>query len=367
VWPALLDAVVIGGGIVGAAAAALMADAGLGVALYERDELAAAASGRNSGAIQHPFDPELAPLQRESLELYKDLHAAGAGFELPTGAPALLMVGEERAAVAEVAAALRGTAPELAPQVVEADELARLEPALAPGLTACRLATGIVVPPGAATRAFGELARRVGAEVVTGVAAVPLIDAGRAHGVLADGERVEAGAVLVAAGPWTDELIGVPPEWPAIRALWGVNVEVELPEPPSSPVEQVGVIGAAPGGLASAFSLIPAGGTSTLGSTFLDEEPDPDAVAPTLVERGARFVPALADAPIRSTRACARPASPDGRPLVGPVPGVAGLFVAAGHGLWGISVGPATARMATDLVLGRPDPVPPALRAARFL
>jgi glycine/D-amino acid oxidase-like deaminating enzyme len=47
---------VIGGGIVGCALAAFLAEGGASVVLYERDEIAAAASGRNSGVLQHPFD-----------------------------------------------------------------------------------------------------------------------------------------------------------------------------------------------------------------------------------------------------------------------------------------------------------------------
>jgi glycine/D-amino acid oxidase-like deaminating enzyme len=63
-------------------------------------------------------------------------------------------------------------------------------------------------------------------------------------------------------------------------------------------------------------------------------------------------------------RACARPLALDGRPLVGPVPGADGLFVAAGHGPWGISTGPASAAHVAALVLGEPDPREPDVRAA---
>jgi glycine/D-amino acid oxidase-like deaminating enzyme len=69
-------------------------------------------------------------------------------------------------------------------------------------------------------------------------------------------------------------------------------------------------------------------------------------------------------------RACARPLALDGRPLVGPVPGVEGLFVAAGHGPWGISTGPASAAHVAALVLGESAPrsasVAAATDAARF-
>jgi glycine/D-amino acid oxidase-like deaminating enzyme len=38
--------------------------------------------------------------------------------------------------------------------------------------------------------------------------------------------------------------------------------------------------------------------------------------------------------------ACARPVSPDGRPLPGPLDGIAGFVVASGHGAWGSRSGP---------------------------
>jgi glycine oxidase len=86
--------------------------------------------------------------------------------------------------------------------------------------------------------------------------------------------------------------------------------------------------------------------------------------------RGARYVPAIADAPTTGLRACARPLALDGRPLVGEVPGVARLYLAAGHGPWGISTGPASAAHAAALVLGEPDPrslsVAAATDAGRF-
>jgi glycine/D-amino acid oxidase-like deaminating enzyme len=65
-------------------------------------------------------------------------------------------------------------------------------------------------------------------------------------------------------------------------------------------------------------------------------------------------------------RACARPQSSDGRPLVGIVPGRRNLYVCAGHGPWGISTGPASARMIADLVLGRGPAIPAELDPARF-
>jgi D-amino-acid dehydrogenase len=58
--------------------------------------------------------------------------------------------------------------------------------------------------------------------------------------------------------------------------------------------------------------------------------------------------------------------SRDGRPLVGAVPGIDRAYVASGNGPWGISTGPATARLIADLVLGGDSRIPSALDPARF-
>ena len=114
------------------------------------------------------------------------------------------------------------------------------------------------------------------------------------------------------------------------------------------------------------FSLVTAAGATSLGSTFLATEPQAEDFVDSLRRRGAGFVPGLADAPLVSVRCCARPVSFDGRPLVGAVPWIERTFVAAGHGPWGISTGPGTARMVADLVLGHEAAIPAALAPERF-
>ena len=109
-----------------------------------------------------------------------------------------------------------------------------------------------------------------------------------------------------------------------------------------------------------------AAGRSSLGSTFLDREPDPDAWVPRLVAHGRRFVPALGEASLGPVRACARPLAADGRPLLGAVPGLPGAFIAAGHGPWGISTGPGSARLVVEAILGHAPAIPAELDVARF-
>jgi glycine/D-amino acid oxidase-like deaminating enzyme len=343
---------VIGAGIVGCAVAAFLAEGGASVVLLDRETIAAGASGRNSGLLQHPMDPALAPLFAESVAHYRELE--DHGFALAPAPNGMLLVGEQEDALAGEAAALQAAFPELRAELLPAGEPAALEPVLAPHLPGIRLETGHAVPPAAATRAFAARARAAGAEIRVGAAARP--------------GTVDADVVVVAAGPWTPALVDPAGAWRPIAPLWGVVSELRLPVPPHHALEEAGIgeLLVAPDAPPPLFSLITANGLSALGSTFLAREPEPASLVPGLRAHGARFVPALAALAPSGVRACARPLSADGRPLLGRAPGRSDLFVAAGHGPWGISLGPASGRLMADLVLGRVAAPPAAFDPARF-
>lgn len=361
----------IGGGIVGTATAVHLALSGRSVHLIERDAIGAGASGRNSGVVQHPFDPVYAALHLETLERYRELEArTGAAFRLPARPVGLLQVTPDADHARALARALGASHPQLQPTFLDAAEVQRLEPGLAPDIAACRLEIGYPVAPAAATEAYATLARQLSVTVSIGRGAVPWMVAGRAHGVvLDDGTQVASQAVVVAAGPWSPTVVDPTGTWRPVRSLWGVVVTVELEEPPTHVLEEAeidiepGPDTAEPG---HAFSLMTAEGRSSLGSTFLEAEPDPADVVPAIVERGRRFVPAVGTARLGAHRRCARPLSRDGRPLLGRVPGVEGLWIAAGHGPWGISTGPASGRLMADLITGRLAAPPAELDPARF-
>ena len=330
---------VIGAGIVGCSAAAFLAEAGADTIVYERDRIAAGASGRNQGVLQHPMDDVLAPLYAESLRLHAET-APHLGLDRPPDG--LLFVSHEPEAPAAVAAALARRFPELEPLLLE--DASEVEPALAPGVAACRLETGHQVPPHAATQAWAERARAADARFELGRAVTP--------------RELDADAVLVAAGPWSP----VP-----VRPVWGVTVQVRLARPPVHALEEAEIEGIATlaGDLPSAFSAVTADGVTTVGSTFQAEEPDHVRVAPELLEQATAFLPGIATASLVGSRACARPVTADGRPLVGPIPNEHGVFVATGNGPWGLTCGPATARIAVDAIL-QGTPVPAPLAAARL-
>jgi glycine/D-amino acid oxidase-like deaminating enzyme len=371
--PAAPDVAVIGGGIIGCSAAAILAERGAKVALFEATAIAAGASGRNLGAIQHPFDAVLAPLYRASLEHYRQLSTAEDGFTFPSEPAGLLTLNRDPDAARRQVAKLRAAVPDLPVAFMDADSVAAAEPSLVPGFAACRLDTGYPIPPAWATAAFERLAVRRGARVSVGVAAEAWIEEGKVKGVkLADGSRHPSDVVLIAAGPWSPSLVAPGRTWEAITRTWGVTVQLDLGQAAPRHVIEEDEVEAVNRPLVAAarsadgeweadppsfFSVASAGGLSTLGSTFLPREPDPAPIARLLIDRGAAYLPAIATAPVREIRVCARPQSADSRPFIGPVEGVEGLFVCAGHGPWGISTGPASAALVVEAMLdGRQVP-----------
>src|SRR5207245_3037752 len=74
-------------------------------------------------------------------------------------------------------------------------------------------------------------------------------------------------------------------------------------------------------------------------------------------------VPALADCALRGAGAGLRPDTPDHLPAIGPVPGFAGVTLAAGHYRNGVLLSPATGQLVADWIVRHDFP----RRAAPFL
>jgi glycine/D-amino acid oxidase-like deaminating enzyme len=364
------DLLIVGGGIIGCSAAAFAAERGASVLLLEGADIGAGASGRNSGAVQHPFDSVLAELHHATRRIYDELSAADpASFDFPAAPAGLFMLTDDLDAARQRVAELEADHPELQAQLLDEEELRGLEPIVAAGWSAIRLETGFPIPPEAATRTFAARARRAGAELRLGSRVVALGDGASVR--LADGTTHDGGAVLVAAGPWTADLLVDGGGPAAIRPTYGVTLQITVADGPHGVLEEGAVhtvnrpVEDDLPGLVT-FSMVNVRGTSTIGSTFLSSAADPAQMAPRLLENAARFVPSVAAAHIAQSRVCARPQSPDGRPFIGAVANRPGVFVAAGHGPWGMSTGPASASLVVEAMLAG-APVPAELGADRLI
>ena len=97
---------------------------------------------------------------------------------------------------------------------------------------------------------------------------------------------------------------------------------------------------------------------STLEHTGFDKMTTADA-REELMQEALRIIPSLKDAEIEHHWAGLRPGSTNGIPYICAVQDLEGLFLNAGHYRNGVVLGPASARLAADLILSRPPIIEP--------
>ena len=337
--------VICGGGVIGASIAYFLSRRGVAAIVVERTGVACAASGKSGGflALDWCDGNAMGPLARRSYALHE---ALAAESNVDWGYRALDTLGVVARARGGVDRYRRHAGPAwLGPDAAVHGQL---------GTTA----TTAQVHPAAFTRAMVDGAVMGGAQLragrVTGVALTP--DGTRATGVEVDGEIVAADAVVIAMGPWSVLAC----QWlplPAIHGLKGHSIVVR-PDPPATP-HALFVEYEAADGEVDAPEVVPRPDGTTYVSGLSSEAAmpvDPADVAPeagaedALRAMAARVAPALGQAEILATQACYRPIAADALPLLGPVPGVAGAYVATGHNCWGILNAPASGEAMAELI-----------------
>lgn len=176
------------------------------------------------------------------------------------------------------------------------------------------------------------------------------------RGVVVNGEEVSATRVVMAAGPWTGPFLsryGLPLD---IAPMRGQMIVVQGP-PGLLPVMI----------LDEARYLVPRrDGAILVGSTMEDvgfQKEVTDEARNDLMQAAYNLLPELRRYPVTHQWAGLRPSSPQGVPFIGEHPEIRGLFVNSGHFRNGIVLGPASAALAADLVLGRDPAVDPSAYA----
>jgi D-hydroxyproline dehydrogenase subunit beta len=376
-----VDAVVVGGGVIGAACALTLARDGAAVRLIERSELAAGASGGNNGLVISPTDPGLVPMAEATLGLYKEVsEEAPVPIRMdPDPIGFLVLAGNdeaERASGRAEADAARACG--VAVEHVEGSRLRDLEPAVAPDLAeGWLLEDGRRLDPAALTVSLALLAEGEGAEVRRHLTVRSLRAAGgRIRGVLTDEGPLDADVVVVAAGPDSGALLRpVGSDLPSIGARgWLVHMGAAaagprriveragwhpLPDQEALPPPRMDALAGGGRGPDVGTLVHPSVDGSFLagGSRQGAAEPEDPAVPAAIARLAVELLPALADAPVLGSWWGIRPMSPDGRPMVGFVG--EGLLVATGHGSQGVILGGGTGMLVAALASGRKAPFDP--------
>jgi len=239
-----------------------------------------------------------------------------------------------------------------------ASEARRLEPALTPTL---RLALEIpddhAIDPRKLTPALAQAARAAGAELRLNAPVTRVtIESDRVTGVeLADGHRVGAEHVVLAAGVWSDTVGGLPDEARVpIHPVKGQILRLHDPNGPGLLTHALRMTGA---------YLVPRGdGRYVLGATMEERGFDTTVTAGgvfELLRNAFELLPSITELVIDEAVAGLRPATPDNAPAIGRG-AIPGLHWATGHFRHGILLTPITAEIMAAVLAGEdPDKVAP--------
>jgi glycine/D-amino acid oxidase-like deaminating enzyme len=364
---ARVDVVVVGAGLVGAACAYYAARAGLRVVVLDRGAVAGGTTGAGEGNLlvsDKSPGPEL-DLTLHSLALWRELGSTLDGGRFELEAKGGLMVAstvDGLAALRDLGAGQRAAGV----TVVEAspEELREREPHLAEGLAGGAFYPEDlqVQPMLAAAHLLRAAVRDHGATLRTGtgVTGIERDADGRVAGVRTASGRIEAPAVVNAAGTWAGELarfagVDLPimprrgfvlvtqPLPPMVRhkvyaAEYVANVASEAADLQTSPV----VEGTRSGTILIGSSRERVGFDRTFSLPVLRQ----------LAVQAIALFPFLASVhAIRSYRGF-RPYSPDHLPVIGADPRVPGLLHACGHEGGGIGLAPATGDLIAAVLTG---------------
>jgi len=354
-----MSVVIVGGGLMGLSAAFHLrrTDPTVPVTVLERAGVGAAASGASAAGVRAMGrDPAERALALASLRRWPDLHLEleadlhyhrGGGLRLALDEPAWRAAGgwvaDQRAHGVPVEVVDAATARRLAPGITPES----------PGGAWCPIdghAEAMTT-----VQAFANAARRLGARIEEGIGARALVtERGRVSAVeRTDGTREPCDAAIVTAGTWSASLltplgVRLPLETRALQML------LTAPAPKAlAPVL---------GGFERKLSLKqlddgayligggwPARITDDAGNRY---EVLDDSVKASL--EGARLIyPPVGSCELARRWAGLEAFTPDGLPVIGPLPDVKGLFVAAGFSGHGFALSPAVGDVLARVALRR--------------
>ncbi|MEV0531130.1 FAD-binding oxidoreductase [Kitasatospora sp. NPDC050463] len=362
----LLDVVVVGAGVVGAACAYYAARAGLAVAVIDRGPVAGGTTGAGEGNLlvsdKEP-GPEL-DLALLSTRLWRELaEEFGTAVEYePKGG--LVVAGTPARQDALRAFAADQATVGVTAEEIPGERLRELEPHLAPGLAGgFHYPQDAQVQPALAAAHLLRAARREGAVLYTGetVLGVTVGPDGAVRGVVTDRRRLAAPAVVNAAGTWGGELAALAGvHLPVLPRRGFVLVTEPLPRivrrkvyaadyvadvaSGSAALQTSAVVEGTPGGpVLIGASRERVGFDRTLSVEVLHR----------LAAQAAALFPVLADVSVLRAYRGFRPYLPDHLPAIGADPRVPGLHHACGHEGAGIGLAPATGLLITEQLTGK--------------
>jgi glycine oxidase len=366
------DVAIIGGGVIGSSIAFELAAERLRVVLLDRQqpgmEASWAAAGMLSPGPHSAADDPLVPFAVESALLYPGFvesieHASGMQVEFARPGALEIFFGssgeDDRARLTKTHERFG-----LKAEATSIEAARKLEPWLGPdALAAAWIPEEGVVEPRSLLDALLAGGKNRGVEIRPNCAVTSLeFEGRRCVGLIANGQRIAAQSIVLAAGCFTQQLLGSANGLERViptKPIRGQMVALQ-----SERVTLTRVLRSANG------YLVPRrAGHIACGSTLEDagfEKRVTSEGVQQILAAALELVPALADARTLDTWAGLRPGTPDSLPILGATE-FAGLFAATGHYRNGILLAPATAKKMAALVLtGESDPTIARFSPERF-
>ncbi|GAA2578506.1 glycine oxidase ThiO [Actinomadura fulvescens] len=353
-----MDVVIIGAGVIGLATAWRAAARGAAVTLVDPDPASGAsavAAGMLTPVSELTYGEE--PLLRLGLASRERYATFVAELEELTGhdtgyrADGILEVAFDADDLARLDELRRFQESLGIPtEALTGRECRKAEPMLAPGVRGGLLAPDDgSIDPRRLTPALRAAGDRLGVRLVRQRATSIVVENDTAVGVrLEDGSDVRAAKVLLAAGPWSGDIEGVPAGVvPPVRPVKGQVIRLR---------SRVPFLRRSTRGLVKGFSiyLVPrADGEIVIGATQEEMGFDTRVTAGGLWEllRDAReLLPGITELEFAEVTAGLRPGSPDNAPVMGPT-ALPGLVLGTGHFRNGILLTPVSADILTEVLL----------------
>jgi D-lysine oxidase len=244
----------------------------------------------------------------------------------------------------------------LAARVLDTEAARALEPSLAPVFRRATHWEGAasVSNPLAVTQAYAARFTKLGGVILNGDAR----SLHRADGhwrVDTDAGHVDANVAVVALGPWAPDLLeplGVALPL-GIKRGYHRHFKAQGNATLARPILDA----------ENGYCLVPMeqGLRLTTGAEFAARDAPPTPVQFDRVMPAAKTLFPLGQAIEADPWLGRRPCFADSRPVIGPAPGQTGLWLAYGHGHWGLTLGPATGRLIAEMITGETpfcDPKP---------
>lgn len=237
------------------------------------------------------------------------------------------------------------------PEVVSGEELRRREPAIHD-----RVVGGVFYPEAATINPhqfvmeMAERAERHGAKFQTETGVVALnTDGNRVRGAqLQDGEFIEANCVVLASGAYSVPLLSKLGIRFPLQAAKGYHRDCGSRAGGGPLLSHACVLGE------NMVFCTPMDGFVRFAGTLELSGVNHEIRRPRLEQltnAAARYLRTMQDATVKSEWCGLRPCLPDGLPALGAVSRYSGLFVATGHAMMGLTLGPVTGKLMSECVL----------------